>query len=124
MVRTLHEGDPRGLHILAMTLPGFSDAEGRHQLGPGEGYLQAPDGTICHLRWRSPAAIHFEEVPTAEGTDDHTPLGGAESEYFRDLFPDDSRRSEESQPMAPDWLNLYLPDLQPQWEKWKAANRG
>ncbi len=120
MARTLQgDGGPRGFRILAFSL-GVSDSEA----GPesGEGYLEAPDGTICHIEWRTRDAIHFEDVPIVEAAEEFTALSNAEADYLHSLFAEDWRKSEQWRAVAPEFLEQLLPNLEPQWEKWRAAN--
>jgi hypothetical protein len=90
----------------------------------GEAHVQAPDGSICLIQWTDPDDIHFQLLPISDGNYVHTSGSREEDEALLDLFPDLRRVSERHRALEHDPIYDSLPDLEQQWETWRADSRG
>jgi len=113
MTITTIDDDPGGFRILSGKF--WNDENS------GEAHVQAPDGSICHLKWDTPDDVHFEEVPMTERAEDLPPVGEDEAEYLRSLFPDVVESYDRHRALDKDPIYFNLPDLERQWEDWKTA---
>lgn len=108
MVRTAPHDDHGGFRILL--------------LSGDEAYVQAPDGTTCHVEWNTSGELHFKEVPTTGDPEGASSLGDAEDEHLQSLFPDLARSMERRRADdAGGLLEVQIPGLVRGWEAWRAA---
>jgi hypothetical protein len=113
MTVTALDVEPGGFVLLQGT---FQDGEGR-----GEAHVRAPDGSICHLQWTTPDDIYFQDVPITQGTEDPIPWRRDADEDLYALFPDLRQATEERQALEHDPIYDSLPDLERQWDAWRAT---
>ena len=114
MVRTAPHDDHGGFRILVGSWTNGDSA--------GEAYVQAPDGTTCHVEWQTPGDLHFEDVPMKDDAQGSSPLGDAEEDHLRSIFPDLARSMEQSRANdAREHLEVMIPGLVRGWEAWRAA---
>ena len=105
--------DSSGFKTLAVT---FADGG-----STGEGYMEAPDGSVFHIEWDRPGNFHFEEVPLNDA-DESIPISHAKDEILKGLLPDLAKGMEQGGAfLTKSYLDSTLPGLLPKWEAWRAT---
>jgi hypothetical protein len=110
------QDDPGGFRLLAGSISGTEgDAE------VAEAFVEAPDGTICHVTRVGSQRITFEAVPVNDYADGPNELTDNEEKTLAELFPDLAISAEEHRAFEPETFDRWFPDIKRQWEAWRAA---
>jgi hypothetical protein len=108
------QDDPGGFRLLAGSI---SDTGGANEIA--EAFVEAPDGTTCHVTRVGTQHITFEAVPVDNYADGPNELSNLEAATLSDLFPDLAESAERQRDTEPETLESWFPDIKRQWEAWR-----
>jgi hypothetical protein len=108
------QDDPGGFRLLAGSISG---AEGDAEVA--EAFVEAPDGTTCHVTRVGSRSITFEAVPVNDYADGPNKLTEREADELKELFPDLAVSAEQHRAFEPETFDRWFPDIKRQWEAWR-----
>ena len=108
--------DPGDFRLLAGS---FSCTEGDAEVA--EAFVEAPDGTTCHVTRVGSQRITFEAVPVSDYADGPNELTEREAETMAELFPELAKSAREHRASEAEIFDRWLPDIKRQWEAWRVA---